>query len=169
MYSIANFKILVDKQAEIDAIYQQCTQLIESTVTPKLHVEAERLLKLMEDRLSKQGFTVTKTSTGLIANYQEATVNVDQHSKNLEEWFYINLNSYAEDQVGIVLDIAPIMLSKISNQLDGYTDIIEQMTDTLKQAKSLYKACTNPTFIYKTQDNKVFQSVQDVVDYYFQA
>ncbi|WP_341302668.1 hypothetical protein MHB44_10195 [Lysinibacillus sp. FSL H8-0500] len=169
MYSIANFKILVDKQAEIDAIYQQCTQIIESTVTPKLHAEVDRLLKLIEDKLSKQGFTVTKTSTGLIANYQEATINVDKHSKNLEEWFFINLNSFAEDQVGLVLDISPIMMPKISNQLDGYTDIIEQMTDTLKQAKSLQKACTNPTFIYKTQNNKVFQSAQDVVDYYFQS
>lgn len=81
---------------------------------------------------------------------------------------FINLNSYAEDQVSIVLNISPTMLPKISNQLDGYTDIIEQMTDKLKQAKSLEKACTNPTFLYKTQSNKVFHSAQEVLDYYFQ-
>lgn len=82
---------------------------------------------------------------------------------------FINLNSYAEDQVSIVLDISPTMLPKISNRLDGYTDIIEQMTDKLKQAKSLEKACTNPKFLYKTQSNKVFHTPQEVLDYYFQG
>ncbi len=168
MYSMSNFKILVDKQAEIDTIYQKCDDLIQSTVRPKLDAEVEQFLSLVEQHLTQQGFTIKKTSTGLIANFQEAVINVDKHSKHLEECFFINLNSYAEDQVSIVLDISPIMLPKISNQLDGYTDIIEQMTDKLKQAKSLEKACNQPTFLYKTQSNKVFHSAQQVVDYYFQ-
>ncbi len=169
MYSMSNFKLLVEKQSEIDTIYQKCNDLIQSTVTPKLDEEVEQFLKLVEQHLTQQGFTITNTSTGLIANYQEAVINVDKHSKHLEECFFINLNSYAEDQVSIVLDISPTMLPKISNQLDGYTDIIEQMTDKLKQAKSLEKACTNPKFLYKTQSNKVFHTPQEVLDYYFQG
>ncbi|WP_230874937.1 hypothetical protein [Lysinibacillus cavernae] len=165
---MSNFKLLVEKQAEIDTIYQKCDDLIQSTVTPKLDEEVGQFLKLVEQHLTKQGFTITNTSTGIVANYQEAVINVDKHSKHLEEWFFFNLNSYAEDQVAIVLDISPMMLPKISNQLDGYTDIIEQMTDKLKQAKSLEKACTDPKFIYKTQSNKIFQAAQEVVDYYFQ-
>ena len=81
------------------------------------------------------------TSTGLIAKYSEAVINVDKHSKDLEECFFINLNNFAEDQVSIVLDVSDIMMPKISNNLDGYSEIIEQMTDTLKYAKvskSLY-------------------------------
>lgn len=62
---------------------------------------------------------------------------------------FINLNSYAEDQVSIVLDISPTMLPKISNQLDGYTDIIEQMTDKLKQAKVWRKPVQIPNFFIK--------------------
>ncbi|WP_338653895.1 hypothetical protein [Lysinibacillus sp. Y5S-8] len=165
---MSNFKLLVEKQAEIDTIYQRCDDLIEKTVTPQLDEKVEQFLKMVEQHLTKQGFKVTNTSTGVIANYQEAVINVDKHSKHLEECFFINLNSYAEDQVSIVLDMSPMMLPKISNQLDGYTDIIEQMTDKLKQAKSLEKACTNPTFLYKTQSNKVFHSAQEVLDYYFQ-
>ncbi len=168
MYSMSNFKLLVEKQAEIDTIYQRCDDLIEKTVTPQLDEKVEQFLKMVEQHLTKQGFKVTNTSTGVIANYQEAVINVDKHSKHLEECFFINLNSYAEDQVSIVLDMSPMMLPKISNQLDGYTDIIEQMTDKLKQAKSLEKACTNPTFLYRTQSNKVFHSAQEVLDYYFQ-
>jgi hypothetical protein len=168
VYSMSNFKLLVEKQAEIDTIYQRCDDLIEKTVTPQLDEKVEQFLKMVEQHLTKQGFKVTNTSTGVIANYQEAVINVDKHSKHLEECFFINLNSYAEDQVSIVLNISPTMLPKISNQLDGYTDIIEQMTDKLKQAKSLEKACTNPTFLYKTQSNKVFHSAQEVLDYYFQ-
>ncbi|WCH50019.1 hypothetical protein [Lysinibacillus sp. OF-1] len=165
---MSNFKLLVEKQAEIDTIYQRCDDLIEKTVTPQLDEKVEQFLKMVEQHLTKQGFKVTNTSTGVIANYQEAVINVDKHSKHLEECFFINLNSYAEDQVSIVLNISPTMLPKISNQLDGYTDIIEQMTDKLKQAKSLEKACTNPTFLYKTQSNKIFHSAQEVLDYYFQ-
>jgi len=165
---MSNFKLLVEKQAEIDTIYQRCDDLIEKTVTPQLDEKVEQFLKMVEQHLTKQGFKVTNTSTGVIANYQEAVINVDKHSKHLEECFFINLNSYAEDQVSIVLDMSPMMLPKISNQLDGYTDIIEQMTDKLKQAKSLEKACTNPTFLYRTQSNKVFHSAQEVLDYYFQ-
>lgn len=168
MYSMSNFKILVEKQTEIDTIYQNCDDLIQSTVTPKLDAEVDRFLQLVEQHLTEQGFNITQTSTGLIAHFHKAVINIDKHSKHLEQCFFINLNSYAEDQVSIVLDISPIMLPKISNQLDGYTDIIEQMTDKLKQAKSLEKACTNPKFLYKTQSNKVFQSAQEVVEHYFQ-
>lgn len=146
---MSNFKILVDKQAEIDTIYQKCDDLIQSTVRPKLDAEVEQFLSLVEQHLTQQGFTIKKTSTGLIANFQEAVINVDKHSKHLEECFFINLNSYAEDQVSIVLDISPIMLPKISNQLDGYTDIIEQMTDKLKQAKSPRKPVINQHFSIK--------------------
>jgi len=73
-----------------------------------------------------------------------------------------------EDQVSIVLDISDSMLPKISNNLDGYSDMIEQMTDTLKQAKSLEKACTSPKFIYKTKNNMVLNSADEAVNYYFQ-
>lgn len=168
MYSMSNFKVLVDKQAEIDTIYQNCDDLIQTTVTPKMDEEANKLLDAMDKKLTEQGFTITKTSTGFIAKYQEAVINIDKYSKNLEECFFINLNNYAEDQVSIVLDITHSMMPKISNNLDGYSEIIEQMTDKLKKAKSLEKACTSPKFIYKTQSNTVFQSAEEVVDYYFQ-
>jgi len=82
---MSNFKLLVEKQTEIDTIYQKCNDLIKSNVTPKLDAE------------------------------------------------------------------------------------VEQMTDKLKQAKSLEKACTNPKFLYKTQSNKVFHTPQEVLDYYFQG
>ncbi len=168
MYSISNFKLLVDKQGEIDTIYQNCDNLMQSTVTPKMDAEVHILLDAISKKLTEQGFTITETSTGLIAKYNEAVINVDQHSKDLEECFFINLNSYAEDQVSIVLDVSDTMMPKISNNLDGYSEIIEQMTDTLKYAKSLEKACTSPKFIYKTQSNIIFHSAEEVVNYYFQ-
>ncbi|MFJ7732919.1 hypothetical protein ACIQXF_13595 [Lysinibacillus sp. NPDC097231] len=169
MYSLSNFKILVEKQKEIDNIHQNCDHLMQTTVTPKMNAEVNNLLDAINKKLTEQGFSITETSTGLIAKYGEsAVINVDKHSKNLEECFFINLNNYAEDQVAIVLDITDSMMSKISNNLDGYSDIIDQMTDTLKQAKSLEKACTSPKFIYKTQNNIIFQSADEVVDYYFQ-
>ena len=37
-----NFKLLVEKQTEIDTIYQKCNDLIQSTVTPKLDAEVEQ-------------------------------------------------------------------------------------------------------------------------------
>jgi len=168
VYSISNFKLLVDKQGEIDTIYQNCDNLMQSTVTPKMDAEVHILLDAISKKLTEQGFTITETSTGLIAKYNEAVINVDQHSKDLEECFFINLNSYAEDQVSIVLDVSDTMMPKISNNLDGYSEIIEQMTDTLKYAKSLEKACTSPKFIYKTQSNIIFHSAEEVVNYYFQ-
>lgn len=87
MYSMSNFKLLVEKQAEIDTIYQRCDDLIEKTVTPQLDEKVEQFLKMVEQHLTKQGFKVTNTSTGVIANYQEAVINVDKHSKHLEECF----------------------------------------------------------------------------------
>ncbi len=168
MYSLSNFKLLVDKQAEIDTIHQNCDSLIQSSVTPKMDAEVNTLLDAINKKLTEQGFTITVTSTGLIAKYSEAVINVDKHSKSLEECFFINLNNFAEDQVSIILDISDSMMPKISNNLDGYTEIIEQMTDTLKYAKSLEKACTEPKFIYRTQSNKVFHSAEEVVNYYFQ-
>ncbi|MGE7674188.1 hypothetical protein ACQKMV_11495 [Lysinibacillus sp. NPDC094403] len=168
MYSISNFKLLVDKQAEIDTIHQNCDNLIQTTVTPKMDAEVNKLLDAIKKKLTEQCFTITVTSTGLIAQYSEAVINIDKHSKDLEECFFINLNSYAEDQVSIVLDISNTMMPKISNNLDGYAEIIEQMTDTLKYAKSLEKACTSPKFIYKTQSNIIFHSAEEVVNYYFQ-
>ncbi|MFJ5565019.1 hypothetical protein [Lysinibacillus xylanilyticus] len=168
MYSLSNFKLLVDKQAEIDTIHQNCDNLMQSTVTPKMDAEVNTLLDAINKKLTEQGFTITVTSTGLIAKYSEAVINVDKHSKSLEECFFINLNSFAEDQVSIILDISDTMMPKISNNLDGYTEIIEQMTDTLKYAKSLEKACTEPKFIYRTQSNIVFHSAEEVVNYYFQ-
>ncbi|MFJ8513507.1 hypothetical protein [Lysinibacillus xylanilyticus] len=168
MYSLTNFKLLVDKQAEIDTIHQNCDNLMQSTVTPKMDAEVNTLLDAINKKLTEQGFTITVTSTGLIAKYSEAVINVDKHSKSLEECFFINLNSFAEDQVSIILDVSDTMMPKISNNLDGYTEIIEQMTDTLKYAKSLEKACTEPKFIYRTQSNIVFHSAEEVVNYYFQ-
>ncbi|KOS60185.1 hypothetical protein FJQ98_10930 [Lysinibacillus agricola] len=168
MYSISNFKLLVDKQTEIDTTHQNCDQLIQTTVTPLMDTEVNKLLDAINKKLTEQGFTITVTSTGLIAKYSEAVINVDKHSKDLEECFFINLNNFAEDQVSIVLDISNSMMPKISNNLDGYTEIIEQMTDTLKQARSLEKACTSPKFIYKTQNNTIFNSADEVVNYYFQ-
>ncbi|KMY32634.1 hypothetical protein ACZ11_11060 [Lysinibacillus xylanilyticus] len=168
MYSLSNFKLLVDKQAEIDTIHQNCDNLMQSTVTPKMDAEVNTLLDAINKKLTEQGFTITVTSTGLIAKYSESVINVDKHSKSLEECFFINLNSFAEDQVSIILDISDTMMPKISNNLDGYTEIIEQMTDTLKYAKSLEKACTEPKFIYRTQSNIVFHSAEEVVNYYFQ-
>ncbi|MGA3600167.1 hypothetical protein [Lysinibacillus agricola] len=165
---MSNFKLLVEKQAEIDTIYQNCDTLIQNNVTPKLDAEVNTFLDSINKKLTEQGFTITVTSTGLIANYNEAVINVDKSSKNLEECFFINLNSYVEDQVSIVLDISDSMLPKISNNLDGYSDMIEQMTDTLKQAKSLEKACTSPKFIYKTKNNIVLNSADEAVNYYFQ-
>ncbi|MFJ8459478.1 hypothetical protein [Lysinibacillus xylanilyticus] len=165
---MSNFKLLVEKQAEIDTIYQNCDTLIQNNVTPKLDAEVNTFLDSINKKLTEQGFTITVTSTGLIANYNEAVINVDKSSKNLEECFFINLNSYVEDQVSIVLDISDSMLPKISNNLDGYSDMIEQMTDTLKQAKSLEKACTSPKFIYKTKNNMVLNSADEAVNYYFQ-
>ncbi|MGY3189903.1 hypothetical protein ACVWXS_004635 [Lysinibacillus sp. TE18511] len=168
MYSMSNFKLLVEKQAEIDTIYQNCDTLIQNNVTPKLDAEVNTFLDSINKKLTEQGFTITVTSTGLIANYNEAVINVDKSSKNLEECFFINLNNYVEDQVSIKLDISDSMLPKISNNLDGYSDMIEQMTDTLKQAKSLEKACTSPKFIYKTKNNIVLNSADEAVNYYFQ-
>lgn len=168
MYSMSNFKLLVEKQAEIDTIYQNCDTLIQNNVTPKLDAEVNTFLDSINKKLTEQGFTITVTSTGLIANYNEAVINVDKSAKNLEECFFINLNNYVEDQVSIVLDISDSMLPKISNNLDGYSDMIEQMTDTLKQAKSLEKACTSPKFIYKTKNNMVLNSADEAVNYYFQ-
>ncbi|MEX3745485.1 MULTISPECIES: hypothetical protein [Lysinibacillus] len=165
---MSNFKLLVEKQAEIDTIYQNCDTLIQNNVTPKLDAEVNTFLDSINKKLTEQGFTITVTSTGLIANYNEAVINVDKSSKNLEECFFINLNNYVEDQVSIVLDISDSMLPKISNNLDGYSDMIEQMTDTLKQAKSLEKACTSPKFIYKTKNNMVLNSADEAVNYYFQ-
>ena len=165
---MSNFKLLVEKQAEIDTIYQNCDTLIQNTVTPKLDAEVNTFLDSINKKLTEQGFTITVTSTGLIANYNEAVINVDKSSKNLEECFFINLNNYVEDQVSIKLDISDSMLPKISNNLDGYSDMIEQMTDTLKQAKSLEKACTSPKFIYKTKNNIVLNSADEAVNYYFQ-
>jgi hypothetical protein len=165
---MSNFKLLVEKQAEIDTIYQNCDTLIQNNVTPKLDAEVNTFLDSINKKLTEQGFTITVTSTGLIANYNEAVINVDKSSKNLEECFFINLNNYVEDQVSIVLDISDSMLPKISNNLDGYSDMIEQMTDTLKQAKSLEKACTSPKFIYKTKNNIVLNSADEAVNYYFQ-
>lgn len=165
---MSNFKLLVEKQAEIDTIYQNCDTLIQNNVTPKLDAEVNTFLDSINKKLTEQGFTITVTSTGLIANYNEAVINVDKSSKSLEECFFINLNSYVEDQVSIVLDISDSMLPKISNNLDGYSDMIEQMTDTLKQAKSLEKACTSPKFIYKTKNNMVLNSADEAVNYYFQ-
>ncbi|MGE7926542.1 hypothetical protein [Lysinibacillus xylanilyticus] len=168
MYSLSNFKLLVDKQAEIDTIHQNCDNLMQSTVTPKMDAEVNTLLDAINKKLTEQGFTITVTSTGLIAKYSEAVINVDKHSKSLEECFFINLNSFSEDQVSIILDVSDTMMPKISNNLDGYTEIIEQMTDKLKYAKSLEKACTEPKFIYRTQSNIVFHSAEEVVNYYFQ-
>ncbi|WP_175401815.1 MULTISPECIES: hypothetical protein [Lysinibacillus] len=165
---MSNFKLLVEKQAEIDTIYQNCDTLIQNNVTPKLDAEVNTFLDSINKKLTEQGFTITVTSTGLIANYNEAVINVDKSSKNLEECFFINLNNYVEDQVSIKLDISDSMLPKISNNLDGYSDMIEQMTDTLKQAKSLEKACTSPKFIYKTKNNIVLNSADEAVNYYFQ-
>ncbi|MGE7943114.1 hypothetical protein ACQKNB_13590 [Lysinibacillus xylanilyticus] len=165
---MSNFKLLVEKQAEIDTTYQNCDTLIQNNVTPKLDAEVNTFLDSINKKLTEQGFTITVTSTGLIANYNEAVINVDKSSKNLEECFFINLNNYVEDQVSIVLDISDSMVPKISNNLDGYSDIIEQMTDTLKQAKSLEKACTSPKFIYKTKNNIVLNSADEAVNYYFQ-
>lgn len=165
---MSNFKLLVEKQAEIDTTYQNCDTLIQNNVTPKLDAEVNTFLDSINKKLTEQGFTITVTSTGLIANYNEAVINVDKSSKNLEECFFINLNNYVEDQVSIVLDISDSMLPKISNNLDGYSDMIEQMTDTLKQAKSLEKACTSPKFIYKTKNNIVLNSADEAVNYYFQ-
>jgi len=165
---MSNFKLLVEKQAEIDTIYQNCDTLIQNNVTPKLDAEVNTFLDSINKKLTEQGFIITVTSTGLIANYNEAVINVDKSSKNLEECFFINLNNYVEDQVSIVLDISDSMLPKISNNLDGYSDMIEQMTDTLKQAKSLEKACTSPKFIYKTKNNMVLNSADEAVNYYFQ-
>lgn len=165
---MSNFKLLVEKQAEIDTIYQNCDTLIQNNVTPKLDAEVNTFLDSINKKLTEQGFTITVTSTGLIANYNEAVINVDKSSKNLEECFFINLNNYVEDQVSIKLDISDAMMPKISNNLDGYSDMIEQMTDTLKQAKSLEKACTSPKFIYKTKNNIVLNSADEAVNYYFQ-
>ncbi|WP_223555776.1 hypothetical protein [Lysinibacillus sphaericus] len=165
---MSNFKLLVEKQAEIDTIYQNCDTLIQNNVSPKLDAEVNTFLDSINKKLTEQGFTITVTSTGLIANYNEAVINVDKSSKNLEECFFINLNNYVEDQVSIKLDISDSMLPKISNNLDGYSDMIEQMTDTLKQAKSLEKACTSPKFIYKTKNNIVLNSADEAVNYYFQ-
>ena len=165
---MSNFKLLVEKQAEIDTIYQNCDTLIQNNVTPKLDAEVNTFLDSINKKLTEQGFTITETSTGLIANYNEAVINVDKSSKNLEECFFINLNNYAEDQVSIVLDISDSKMTKISNNLDGYSEIIEQMTDTLKQAKSLEEACTSPKFIYKTKNNIVLTSADEAVNYYFQ-
>ncbi|XRD26555.1 hypothetical protein AABM34_09730 [Lysinibacillus fusiformis] len=63
MYSMSNFKILVEKQTEIDTIYQNCDDLIQSTVTPKLDAEVDQFLQLVEQHLTEQGFNITQTST----------------------------------------------------------------------------------------------------------
>ena len=44
VYSISNFKLLVDNQAEIDTIHQNCDHLIQTTVTPKMDEEVNTLL-----------------------------------------------------------------------------------------------------------------------------
>ncbi len=50
--------------------------------------EVDKFLDAVNKRLVESGFTVTLTQTGLIAKYKEATVNVDKHSKDLEECFF---------------------------------------------------------------------------------
>ncbi len=50
MYSMSNFKLLVEKQAEIDTIYQNCDDLIQSTVTPKMDEEVNKLLDAMDKK-----------------------------------------------------------------------------------------------------------------------
>ncbi|GLC88856.1 hypothetical protein [Lysinibacillus piscis] len=167
MYALTNFKYLVDKQAEIDALYRQCDDLIQTTVTPQLEAETQQFLDSIDQKLTEQDFTITRTSTGLIANYQEAVINVDKHSKHLEECFFINLNSYAEDQISIVLTIKQVKVAKISQDVDGYAEVMEQMMDKLQQAKSLYNACKEPTFNYKTQGGIIFHSYDEVIAYYF--
>lgn len=50
VYSMSNFKLLVEKQAEIDTIYQNCDDLIQSTVTPKMDEEVNKLLDAMDKK-----------------------------------------------------------------------------------------------------------------------
>ncbi|MGN4123449.1 hypothetical protein ACMGD3_00130 [Lysinibacillus sphaericus] len=168
MYTVSNFKLLVDKQEEIDAIYQNCEELKKTTVTPKMNSEVDKLVDAINKRLVERGFTVTLTSTGLIANYKEAVVNVDKHSKDLEECFFINFNNYAEDRLSMILDIKQTNNAQTkSNYLDGFAEFLHQMSDKLNNAKNLQDACRVANLIYKTQNNVTFYSAEEVVNYYF--
>ncbi|QDQ02683.1 hypothetical protein FOH38_20750 [Lysinibacillus fusiformis] len=168
MYTVSNLKLLIDKQEEIDAIYQNCKELKKTTVTPKMNAEVDILFDAINKRLVEQGFTVTMTPTGLLANYKEAVVNIDKHSKDLEECFFINFNNYAEDRLSIILDIKHNNnAQKNSNHEDGFSEFLLQMSDKLNNAKNLQDACRVANLIYKSQNNVTFYSAEEVVNYYF--
>ncbi|MET4562665.1 hypothetical protein [Lysinibacillus parviboronicapiens] len=168
MYTVSNLKLLIDKQEEIDAIYKNCEDLKKTTVSPKMTSEVDKFLDAVNKRLVESGFTVTLTQTGLIAKYKEATVNVDKHSKDLEECFFINFNNFAEDRLSIILDIKHNKNAQTnSNYMDGFSEFLEQMSDKLNYAKNLQDACRVANVIYRTQNNVTFYSAEEVVNYYF--
>jgi len=168
MYSLSNFKLLVEKQAEIDTIYQNCNELKKTTVAPKIASEVQQFFACCIYQLEQQGFTVTTTSSNLTAQYKEAYIKIDKHPKDLEECIFINLNNYIEDQLSIMLDIESQQFDQMtSTNLDGFSTIIEQVNDKLNHAKNLQSACQMAKLIYKNNDNKIFHCADDVVNYYF--
>ena len=168
MYSLSNFKLLVEKKKEIDAIYQQCDELKKTTVTPKISEEVDRFYTCCKTHLEQQGFKVTLSSSKLIAEYKEAFINIDKHSKDIEECIFINLNNYVQDQLSIMLDIEYQQFEQIiTYNLDGFSTVIEQVNEKLNQAKNFQDACKAAKLIYKNNQNDIFHSADEAVNYYF--
>lgn len=168
MYSLSNFKLLVEKQAEIDTIYQHCAELKKTTVAPKIASEVQHFYARSIHHLEQQGFTVTVTSSKITAHYKKAFITIDKHSKDLEECIFINLNNYIEDQLSIMLDIESLQFAPISpSNQDGFSTILEQVNDKLNYAKNLQSACQMAKLLYKNNENKIFHCAEDVVNYYF--
>ncbi|MFJ7666317.1 hypothetical protein ACIQXI_04375 [Lysinibacillus sp. NPDC097195] len=168
MYSLSNFKLLVEKQMEIDTIYQNCYELKKTTVAPKIASEVQQFFTSVITHLEQHGFTVTMASSKLIAQYKQAQITIDKHSKDLEECIFINLNNYVEDQLSIMLDIESQQLDQHnSTHLDGFSSIIEQINGKLNHAKNLQNACQAAKLIYKNNENNIFHSADEVVNFYF--
>lgn len=108
------------------------------------------------------------SSSKLIAEYKEAFINIDKHSKDIEECIFINLNNYVEDQLSIMLDIEYQQFEQIiTYNLDGFSTVIEQVNEKLNQAKNFQDACKAAKLIYKNNQNDIFHSADEAVNYYF--
>ncbi|MFJ7405656.1 MULTISPECIES: hypothetical protein [unclassified Lysinibacillus] len=168
MYSLSNFKLLVEKQEEINAIYQNCDELKKTTVAPKISSEVDHFFECSKNHLESQGFNVTVTTSKLKAQYKEAFITIDKHSKDLEECIFINLNNYVEDQLSIMLDIDSQQSQQIiTYNKDGFSKALEQVNDKLNRAKNLQNACQATKLIYKNNQNNIFHSADEAINYYF--
>lgn len=170
MFSLSNFKLLVEKQEEIDAMYQNCEELKKSTIAPKISSEVDHFFDCIKNHLESQGFMVTVTTSKLKAQYKQAFITIDKHSKDLEECIFINLNNYVEDQLSIMLDNDndTQQSQQIStNNQDDFSSVIDQVNDKLQRAKNLQNACRAAKLIYKNKQNKIFLSAQEAINFYF--